>query len=217
LKPQRFEWEFRVIESKQVNAFCLPGGKVVVYTGILPVCEDEDGLATVMGHEIGHALAHHGAERVARQRLEQIGQVSVAGSLGNMPPEKRVALMVALGAAVQYGESLPFNRSQESEADHIGLLLMATAGYDPKAAIPFWQRMAKLGGRRPPEFMSTHPGPEHRAQALEGWLPEALVLYRRSDPQNGTRPLPGVSSGYSLFSRDPAGERGLCALLSGPG
>jgi predicted Zn-dependent protease len=190
MKPQKFNWEFRVIASRQVNAFCLPGGKVVVYTAILPVCKDEDGLATVMGHEIGHALAHHGAERIARKQLEEIGQMGVAASLNNMRPEKRAALMVALGAAVQYGESLPFNREQESEADHIGLLLMAAAGYDPRSAVPFWQRMAQLGGSRPPEFMSTHPGPEHRAEALAGWMNQALDLYRHSDRQDGTRLLP---------------------------
>lgn len=192
LKPQKFNWEFRVIDSQEVNAFCLPGGKVVVYTGILPVCEDEAGLATVMGHEIGHALAHHGAERVAQQQLAQIGQVAVAGSMGDMPPEKRAAIMVALGAATQYGALLPFSRAHESEADHIGLILMAAAGYDPTAAAAFWQRMEKVGGSQRGEFTSTHPSHEHRIRDIQEWLPQARAFYQRSDKQNGSRPLPGI-------------------------
>ncbi len=190
LKPQKYDWEFRVVRSRQVNAFCLPGGKVVVYTGILPVCETENGLATVMGHEIGHALARHGAQRMAQQQLVQIGQVAVAGSVGDLPPEQQQAIMVALNAGSQYGILLPYSRGHESEADHIGLLLMAAAGYDPNAAITFWKRMSKVGGKKPPEFASTHPNDERRAGDLEKWLPQALSLYRRSAKQDGERKLP---------------------------
>lgn len=191
LKPQRFQWEYRVVRSRQVNAFCLPGGKVVVYTGILPVAETEDGLATVLGHEIGHALAHHGAERMAQQQLVQMGQVAVASSLGNLDPQQQRQVMALLGAGSQFGILLPFSRKHESEADHIGLLLMAAAGYDPRESIQFWQRMEKIGGGgKRQEFTSTHPSHEHRARDLQHWLTEAEPLYAESDQQRGQRRLP---------------------------
>jgi predicted Zn-dependent protease len=191
LRPQKFAWEFKVVRSKQVNAFCLPGGKVVVYTGILPVAETEAGLATVMGHEIGHALAHHGAERMAQQQLVQIGGAAVASSLGDRDPQKRAEVMAALGAASQYGILLPFSRKHESEADHIGLYLMAAAGYDPREAVVFWGRMQKAtGAGKPPEFASTHPSDEHRIRDLKKWLPDVLPFYNRSDKQDGERRLP---------------------------
>lgn len=190
LKPQRFQWQYRVVRSREVNAFCLPGGKVVVYTGILPVAETEDGLATVLGHEIGHALAHHGAERMAQQQLVQLGQVAVASSLGDLDPRQQREVMGLLGVGSQYGFLLPFSRKHESEADHIGLLLMATAGYDPREAIHFWQRMEKVGGGARSEFTSTHPSHEHRVRDLQVWLAEAEPLYAASDKQRGQRPLP---------------------------
>src|SRR5262249_50331136 len=137
LKPQKFNWDYRVVRSKQVNAFCLPGGKVMVYTGIVPVAVDENGLATVMGHEIGHALAHHGAERVAQQQLVTIGQQAVGASLSDLDPQQQMQIMALLGAGSQYGILLPYSRKHESEADHIGILLMAAAGYDPRATIGF--------------------------------------------------------------------------------
>jgi predicted Zn-dependent protease len=192
LQPQRFQWEYRVVRSSQVNAFCLPGGKVVVYTGILPVAETEDGLATVLGHEIGHALAHHGAERMAQQQLVQLGQAAVAQSIGDLDPQQQRQLMGLLGAGSQFGILLPFSRKHESEADHIGLLLMAAAGYNPREAVEFWQRMEKVGGgKRPPEFSSTHPSHEHRASDLRHWLTEAEPLYDQSEKQRGQRRLPG--------------------------
>lgn len=190
LKPQRFQWEYRVVRSRQVNAFCLPGGKVVVYTGILPVAETADGLATVLGHEIGHALAHHGAERMAQQQLVQMGQVAVASSIGDLSPQQQRQVLGLLGAGSQFGILLPFSRKHESEADHIGLLLMAAAGYDPREAIQFWQRMEKVGGGSRSEFTSTHPSHVHRVRDLKGWLPEAEPLYANSDKQRGQRPLP---------------------------
>jgi predicted Zn-dependent protease len=191
LADLKFEWEFQVIRSRQVNAFCLPGGKVVVYTGILPVCRTEAGLATVMGHEIGHALARHGAERMAQTQLVQISQVAAAVSLGDMDPRTQRSVLALLGAGAQVGVLLPFSRAHESEADHIGLLLMAAAGYDPVEAPEFWQRMQRLGGGRTPEFLSTHPSHGTRIQQLRRWLPEAEAIYRQSDKQRDQRlPLP---------------------------
>jgi metalloendopeptidase OMA1, mitochondrial len=207
LQPARLDWEFRVVRSSQVNAFCLPGGKVVVYTGILPVCQTEAGLATVMGHEIGHALAHHGAERIAQQQIASIGEQGVAVSLGGSDPATRQQVMAALGMGAQVGFLLPFSRKHESEADHIGLLLMATAGYDPREAVRFWVRMEEQASsdRAPPPFLSTHPGHEQRAGDLQRWMPEALQLYNVS-PQYRDRPLPIVGDerrrGYS-FSPGP--------------
>ncbi len=193
LKPQNFQWKVRVVRSRQVNAFCLPGGKIVVYTGILPVARTEAGLATVLGHEIGHALAHHGAERMAQQQLLQLGQQAVASSLGDMDPEKQREILGLLGAGSKFGIELPFSRKHESEADHIGLILMSAAGYDPHEAIRFWERMEKAGdGRQPPEFASTHPSHERRADALKRWLPEVLPLYDKSNQVDGDPLLPGA-------------------------
>jgi predicted Zn-dependent protease len=188
----KFAWEFKVVRSRQVNAFCLPGGKVVVYTGILPVCRTEAGLATVMGHEIGHALARHGAERMTQTQLVQIGELAAAASLGDMDPKTRNGVLAALGVGAQVGVLLPFSRSHESEADHIGLLLMARAGYQPAEAIEFWQRMERMSsGGRTPQFLSTHPAHATRIQDLHKWLPEAQALYEKSRAARNRR-LPGV-------------------------
>jgi predicted Zn-dependent protease len=166
-----FQWVFKVVQENQLNAFCLPGGKVVVYTGILPVCYNDAGLATVMGHEIGHALARHGSERMAQQQLVKLGQAAVASSFGNMDYASQQRLMSILAAGSNLGILLPFSRKHESEADKIGLYLMSIAGYDPHEAAEFWKRMQaaaeKGGGQRPPEFMSTHPGSERRAADLK--------------------------------------------------
>jgi len=175
-----YDWEFVVInDPKTVNAFCLPGGKVAFYTGILPVCKGEAGVAVVMGHEVSHALARHGAERISQGELAQLGQKVLAVAVSERSPEAQQGIMTAYGLGAQVSVLLPFSRTQESEADHIGLILMAKAGYDPRAAVSFWQRMAQLSkGQAPPEFLATHPGDEKRVQHIEEWLPEALKYYK---------------------------------------
>lgn len=163
-----FAWEFNVVDdAKTVNAFCMPGGKVVVYTGILQVTQTEDALAVVMGHEIAHALANHGNERMSQGLVAQLGLSSLQLALSQKPSQTNDLLLAAAGAGAQVGILLPFSRKHESEADEIGLYLMAMAGYDPYAAAPFWDRMNKSGGSRPPEFLSTHPDPTKRSQRLK--------------------------------------------------
>jgi predicted Zn-dependent protease len=169
-------WEVKVIEDKQANAFALPGGKLAVYTGILPITRDDAGLAAVIGHEVGHVIARHSAERVSQQMVAQgLGGVLVSGVLGTDPQTSaQVAGLFAQGLL------LPWGRKQESEADHIGLILMAKAGYDPRAARDLWMRMAEAskGQSRPPEFLSTHPSEETRIRQIEALLPEALKYYK---------------------------------------
>jgi predicted Zn-dependent protease len=174
-----YKWEFNLIESNEVNAWCMPGGKVVVYTGILPVTKDEDGLAVVLGHEIAHAVAQHGNERMSQGLLAQLGGMALNEALANKPEQTRQLWMTAFGAGVQVGALLPFSRTQESEADHLGLIFMAMAGYDPQTAVPFWQRMAQLSaGKAPPEFLSTHPSDQSRIEKIKAELPEALQYYK---------------------------------------
>lgn len=177
-KHQKMQWAVEVIDSKEINAFCLPGGKMVVYTGILPVAENDAGLATVLGHEIAHALAHHGAERMAQTQMANIAVSSASGSLSDLDPAQRQGILQALNAGAKYG-ILSYSRKHESEADHMGLLLMAAAGYDPQQSVQFWERMAKATGNgpRPPEFMSTHPSHGTRIADLTGWMPDAMKIY----------------------------------------
>ncbi len=187
-----FKWELEVLDDKQVNAFCLPGGKMVVYTAILPVAETDAGLATVVGHEISHALAHHGAERMAQSQMANIGMTAAGASMGDMSPSQRNGVMSVLNAGAKFG-ILGYSRSHESEADHMGLLLMAAAGYDPRESIRFWERMTSVsGGKAPPEFMSTHPSHGTRIRDLTNWIPDALPLYEQSEMKSGTRVLPDV-------------------------
>ena len=176
-KPE-FRWEVSLIKNPQANAFCLPGGKMVVYTGILKPAGDAAGLATVLGHEAAHAVAEHGAERIFRQELTDTAVQFAAGAFADDPTEFR-HIAGLLGAGAQVGLSLPWSREQESEADHIGLIYMARAGYDPRAAVAFWQAMdeASKGAQRPPEYLSTHPESSTRIEQIEGWLPEALEEY----------------------------------------
>lgn len=170
-------WEFVVIDEPEVNAFALPGGKVAVYRGILPVAQDDNGLATVLGHEIGHVMAHHAAERISRSELIEAGTGALAAVLGSSPGSQQT-LGALLGAGASVGLELPFSRAQEYEADRIGLSLMARAGYDPRAAIPFWQRMmAQAGNGAPPPLLSDHPSDQNRIARLEQLLPAALADY----------------------------------------
>ena len=169
-----FQWEFNLIQSSQVNAFCLPGGKVAVYTGILPVVENENGLAVVMGHEIAHAIARHGAERMAQQKLVQLGTLAVGVAASDMDPRQRMAVMGALGVGAQYGILLPFSREHESEADYMGLIFVSRACFDPTEAPRLWERMAGASKGAPAEFMSTHPSHQTRIHQFQQWMPEAL-------------------------------------------
>ena len=171
-----YDWQVSVIQSDEVNAFCLPGGKIAVYTGIIPVAKNDDGLAVVMGHEIAHALLRHGGERMAQQKLVQMGSIAASMSTGDMDPQKRQMVMAAIGAGTQYGVLLPFSRSHETEADHVGLLLAAAACYNPQEAPKLWERMASLGKQKPPEFMSTHPAEGTRIEQLNAWMPEAMQV-----------------------------------------
>jgi predicted Zn-dependent protease len=173
-----YEWEFNLVDSKDVNAWCMPGGKVVIYTGILPVTKDEQGLAVVMGHEIAHAVARHGSERMSQGLVAQGLGTALSAALASEPETTQQLWMTAFGVGAQVGVLLPFSRTQESEADHLGLIFMAMAGYDPHAAVPFWERMAASGGGKPPEFLSTHPSDETRIANLNKLMPEAMNFYR---------------------------------------
>ncbi|WP_024890458.1 M48 family metallopeptidase [Luteimonas huabeiensis] len=171
---QTFEWEVNVIESDQANAFCLPGGKMAVYTGLVPVAQNENAMAVVMGHEIAHALLRHGAQRMAQQRLSQVGQM--AGAMSGMDPQQQQMVMAAMG----YGYLLPYARKHETEADEVGLMLAAAACFDPREAVPLWERMGEAsGGQAPPEFSSTHPNPGTRIQNLQALMPKALEYRER--------------------------------------
>ncbi len=175
-----YTWEFKVLDDKQANAFCLPGGKVAVYTGILPITKDDAGLAAVLGHEVAHAIARHGGERMSQTLLVQTGLSATQVALANRDPRMVQAVASLLGAGASVGLLLPWSRTQESEADHLGLVYMAKAGYDPHAARDLWVRMAEAakGRSQSPEFLSTHPSSATRIQQIEGWLPEALQYYR---------------------------------------
>jgi metalloendopeptidase OMA1, mitochondrial len=176
-----YKWEYRLIQDdKQVNAFALPGGKVAVYTGILPITHDENGLAAVLGHEIGHVIARHGGERVSQQMLVNVGLETTMAALSSGNPATVQAVASLLGAGATVGVLLPWSRAQESEADHLGLILMAKAGYDPHASRDLWVRMAAAskGSGKPPEFLSTHPSDPTRIQQIEVWMPEAMQYYR---------------------------------------
>jgi predicted Zn-dependent protease len=176
-----FDWDVRVLESDQVNAFCLPGGKMAVYTGLVPVAQSADAMAIVMGHEISHALLRHGAQRMTEQKLAQIGQM--AGAMSGMDPQQMQAVMSVYG----YGRALPYARKQESQADEMGLMLAAAACYDPNAAIPLWQRMEQAsGGAGQPEFASTHPDPGTRIERLQALMPKALQYRARFCAASGT-------------------------------
>jgi metalloendopeptidase OMA1, mitochondrial len=171
-KPS-FDWQVTLIRKNEANAYCLPGGKIVVYTGILPITGNDAALATVLGHEVSHATAEHSAERIERNHLTKVAAAIVAGGVA-FTPKQYLRVFALLGVA----DSLPFSRKQESEADHIGLVYMARAGYDPRQAVAFWKRMQRASkGKQPPEFASDHPSDAHRIERIEQWLPEAERAY----------------------------------------
>ena len=169
-----YEWEYKLVQDPALNAWCMPGGKIVVYSGILPVTQNEAGLATVMGHEVAHALLNHGAQRMTASQAQQVGAVLLGAATSNESQAAQELYMQAYGVGTQVGGMLPFSRSHESEADKYGLILMAIAGYDPDESLAFWQRMsAKSGGGAPPELLSTHPSDNTRMSNLQKLIPEA--------------------------------------------
>lgn len=173
-----YKWEYNLVQDETVNAWCMPGGKIVFYTGILPIAQNETGVAVVMGHEVAHALADHGAQRMSAGTIQQIG--AVAGNVAIQDPEKRNMFNQAYGIGSQLGVMLPFSRSHETEADKIGLQIMAIAGYNPDEAAKLWQRMkAESGGQAPPEFLSTHPSNDTRISNLTAWAPAAKQEARK--------------------------------------
>ncbi len=174
-----YKWEFNLVDDPNVNAWAMPGGKVVVYTGLIPIAKDDAGLAVVMGHEIAHAFAKHGAERMSQGLLVQMGGVALSTALDDYPNQTKNLFMQSYGIGTQVGLLLPYSRVHESEADHLGLIFMAMAGYDPQEAPAFWERMsAQKKGAGPPEFLSTHPADATRIQNLKDLLPEAMEYYR---------------------------------------
>jgi predicted Zn-dependent protease len=175
-----YKWEFNLVEDPNVNAWCMPGGKVVVYTGILPIAQDEAGLAVVMGHEIAHAFARHGSERMSQGLLVEFGGMALSKALETKPEQTKALFMQSYGIGTQLGVLLPYSRLQENEADHLGLIFMAMAGYNPEKAVEFWQRMAAKNGAKPPEFLSTHPADSTRINNIRRLIPEAMQYYRKS-------------------------------------
>lgn len=178
---QNFEWQFFVVDDPDtVNAFALPGGKVFVYTGLLQASRSRDEVAAVIAHEIGHVLARHGGERLSNVLVSQVGQQAAMAAVGDMSPTATQAAGVAFGLGTQFGYILPFSRKQEYEADYIGLITMAQAGYDPRAAVSFWQTMMQRGKAKPPEYLSTHPSDQNRIAELQRFMPEAMQYYQRA-------------------------------------
>ena len=174
-----FDWEFNLIEQDIVNAWCMPGGKVAFYTGIMPVCKDESGIAVVMGHEVAHAIANHGRERMSKGLVTQMGLGTIGAAMGQNPGLTKQIFMQSIGMGSQLG-MLKFSRDNESEADRIGLIFMAMAGYDPHEAPVFWERMKEMsGGGAPPQFMSTHPSHDTRIEDLKANIPEAMEYYKK--------------------------------------
>jgi predicted Zn-dependent protease len=174
-----YKWEFNLVKEDDVpNAWAMPGGKVVVYTGLLPYTKTEAGLAVVMGHEIAHAIARHGNERMSQALLIETGGTALNLALSQKPEETRNLYLMAYGIGSQVGISLPYSRAHETEADKLGLIFMAMAGYDPHEAVAFWQRMSQAGGQKPPEFLSTHPADQTRVKNLQEYMPKAMNYYK---------------------------------------
>lgn len=174
-----YEWEFTLFADDTPNAWAMPGGKVAIYEGILPYTKNQDGLAVVVGHEIAHIVARHGNERMSHQLVVQMGGVALNEAIGNKPEETRAIFNTVYGLGAQVGGVLPFSREHEKEADKLGLIFMAMAGYNPEAAIEFWERMSSSSGSKPPEFLSTHPSDATRISEMKGFLPEAMKYYNK--------------------------------------
>jgi predicted Zn-dependent protease len=174
-----FHWEYHLVQNAEANAWCMPGGKIVVYSGIMPIVQDENGLAVVLGHEISHAVARHGDERMTVDLAEQLGGAALSVALAQKPQQTQQLFMQAYGVGSAIGVSLPFSRQQETEADELGLVLMANAGYDPEVALPFWQRMqAAENGSAPPQFLSDHPSDQTRIDNIKSYMPKAMKYYK---------------------------------------
>lgn len=183
---QYYSWEFNLVKSTDVNAFCMPGGKIVVYEGILPITRDETGLAVVLGHEVAHAVAKHANERMSQQMVAQYGSAAVGVALSTKSEAVQQIGATVFGLGAQYGVLLPYSRKQELEADQLGLIFMAMAGYDPRQAPAFWERMEQSSGGSVPEFMSTHPSDHTRIQKIQEELPEALKYYKGAGQSTST-------------------------------
>ncbi len=176
-----YDWEFNTVDSKEANAWCMPGGKVVVYSGLLQITQNETALAIVIGHEIAHAIAKHGSERMSQGMMQQLGGVALQVALSQKPQETQNLFMQSYAIGSHVGGILPWSRQQETEADQYGLIFAALAGYSPQEAIPFWERMSNAGGASPPEFLSTHPSNETRTRKLKKFMPEAMKYYNQSE------------------------------------
>lgn len=174
-----YKWEFNLVKNDTPNAWAMPGGKVVVYSGILPYTQDDNGLAVVLSHEIAHAVARHGNERMSQGLLTEFGGIALDQLLKDKPDQTKSIFNTAYGLGSQVGVMLPFSREHELEADRLGLIFMAMAGYDPETAVAFWERMSKMGGQKPPEFLSTHPSDEKRINKIKAELPEAMKYYKK--------------------------------------
>lgn len=172
-----YDWQYNVLVSEELNAWCMPGGQIAFYEGIMPVCQDETGVAVVMGHEIAHAVAQHGNERMSQQLALQMGGIALSEALKTQKQETIDLAMLAFGVGAQVGVVLPYSRTHETEADELGLYFMAMAGYNPQAAPDFWKRMEAKSAARPPEFLSTHPDPSNRIANLERLMPKAMEYY----------------------------------------
>lgn len=168
-----YQWEYKLVQSDELNAWCMPGGKIVFYTGILPVAKTDAGIATIMGHEVAHALANHGQQRMSASSLQQYGAAGVQAALGGKSEATQQLAMTAFGVTTELGGMMPFSRKHETEADEIGLTLMAIAGYNPDEAVPFWERMAAQGSGSQPEFLSTHPSNDTRITNIKALIPKA--------------------------------------------
>lgn len=174
-----FDWQYSVLQSEEMNAWCMPGGQIAFYEGIMPVCADDNGIAIVMGHEVAHAIAKHGNERMTQQLLINMGGLALSEALKTKKEETQQLALTAFGVGTSLGLALPYSRTHETEADELGLYFMAMAGFDPRTAPAFWERMETEGGERPPEFLSTHPDPANRIEKLNQIMPKAIEYYEK--------------------------------------